>query len=264
MLLEYGSYGCVYHPGQQCDGTTDETQVTKLINRTFATNEIHISKRIKKIKKYNQYFVPIEKSCLISSSTVKKCKSLYSEPKFMLMTMPFLQSVPVDFTMKQYKELTDSIDILIRNKLVHFDIKKENIIFTPKPFLIDFGISLDMKKISLDSFYMYAPNNYTWPIDVHLLCFMAEHNWTLQNLETVCKDVCKYSPVLGKEYVNHCIQHYKFVVTVSRKECMKRLIKGWKTWDKYALTVLLLENHYTPEVMNCIHYDASKRLTVSA
>jgi hypothetical protein len=37
-----------------------------------------------------------------------------------------------------------------------------------------------------------------------------------------------------------------------------KLLEGWKTWDMYALTILLAKDHPN------LHYDASKRLTPAA
>ena len=41
-------------------------------------------------------------------------------------------------------------------------------------------------------------------------------------------------------------------------EVIDKLIEGWKTWDMYALTILLNQPHIN------LHYDASKRLTPTA
>lgn len=264
MLVAHGSFGCIYHPGQHCDGTLDKTHVSKIVNRKYAKREIDIGKRVKKIKNYKEYFVPILSSCLIQSSKVKRCKALYPEKSFMLMNMPFLKTERVDFDTSSFIALTHSIELLIKEKIVHFDIKIDNLIFTPEPRLIDFGISLDMKKLIAnisDYFYIYEPSEHTWPIDVHLLCYMMSHDWTQTKLEKVCHDVYKHSPVLDKKELVPCIQHYSYVVSLSRHDCIRRLLKGWKTWDMYALTVLLFEHEYNKDLEINLHYNSDKRLS---
>lgn len=229
--------------------------ISKIVN---TTREVIISNQIKKIPNYQDYFVPIESSCPIQSTKVKRCKSLSYETTFTLLTMPYLKPVDVPFDVTTYNTLTHAVERLIEHRLVHFDIKIENIIFTPKPFLVHFNISLDMNDINLSNF-IYYPKQYTWPIEVHLLCYTMHHTWTESQLEKVCKEVSRHSPVLPQEYASHCIQHYAFVWKLTRKEVIDKLIEGWKTWDMYALTILLIQ----PNHIN-LHYDASKRLTPSA
>jgi len=186
---------------------------------------------------------------------------LTHETTFTLLTMPFLRPVARLFDESIFNELTYAVELLIEHDVVHFDIKRENIITTPKAYLIDFGISLDMKHVDLPTFFfMYDPRQYIWPIEVHLLCYMIDHDWSESSLEKVCKEVCN-SPIATlheKQYVTKCIHHYAYVWKLPRKEVIAKLMKGWKTWDMYALTILLMKPHIN------LHYDASKRLTPAA
>ena len=69
---------------------------------------------------------------------------------------------------------------LLQNvKIVHFDLKGQNIIFDLKefaPIIIDFGLSLPMEKVKNDNlydyFYVYAPEYYVWPLEVHYLNYL--------------------------------------------------------------------------------------------
>lgn len=258
-MLSYGSYGCVYYPGTDCTGNTDATHVSKIVNTQYSFREIAIAKKVKEIPNYQDFFVPIETSCPIQSTKVKKCRALTYETTFTLLTMPYLKQANVPFDETTYNTLTYAIELLIEYNLVHFDIKQDNIIMTPKPYLIDFGISLDMEDVDLPTyFFIYDPRQYTWPIDVHLLCYMIDHNWTESMLEKICQEVCMYSPVLPKEYAAKCMKHYAYVWKLPRKEVIAKLLEGWKTWDMYALTILLAKDHLN------LHYDALKRLTPPA
>ena len=259
-MLSYGAYGCVYHPS--VDG--DNQVVSKVINREYASREIEISKRIKQIPNYKDSFVPIDSWFPIQSVKVKKCKSLYTEAKFMVLNMPYLVNVPSKFTKDTFNQLTQSIELLIKYDLVHFDIKEANILFTPKPMLIDYGISLDMKTLNYPkAFFMYEPNNYIWCIEVHLLCYkMEDLTWTKESIEKICQDTVKASPVLPPSYAKEAADFYSFLAEIPSIEGIKRLVQSWKTWDMYALTIILLKNGTGP--IENIHYDPSKRLTPAA
>jgi len=256
-MLSYGSYGCVYHPST--DG--DKQMVSKVVNREYSSKEIEISKRIKEIPNYKDYFVPIESWFPIQSVKIKKCKSLYTEAKFIVLNMPYLVSVPAKFTRAVFDTLTHSLELLIEHELVHFDIKESNILFTPKPFLIDYGISIDMKQLNYSkAFFMYEPSNYTWPIEVHLLCYkMEDLVWTKESITKICQEVANASPVLPSSYAKEAAHFYSFLADIPSIQGIERLIQSWKTWDLYALTIVLLKNGTGP--MENLHYDPSKRLT---
>ena len=49
-MLNYGSYGCVYYPGTDCNGNTDKTHVSKIVNTKYSAREIYISNKVKQIK----------------------------------------------------------------------------------------------------------------------------------------------------------------------------------------------------------------------
>ena len=260
-MLSYGSYGCVYYPGTDCNGEINKTDVSKIVNTKYSAREIAIGKKIKQIPNYQDFFVPVEKSCPIQSNKVKRCKALTYETTFTLLTMPYLKPVVSTFDRTAFNTLTYAIELLIEHKLVHFDIKLDNIIFTPKPYLIDFGISLDMSDVDLASyFFVYDPHQYIWPIEVHLLCYMIDQNWSEASLKKVCEKVCNspIKPLLQDDYKVKCIQHYSYVWKLPRKEVIAKLMEGWRTWDMYALTLLLSQPHAN------LHYDATKRLSPAA
>ena len=84
-----------------------------------------------------------------------------------------------------YTFLLHSIEILAKNEIVHFDLKNNNILFgldAKTPLIIDFGISIDMSKLINKAtrnkylgeyFYVYAPQYYIWPLEVHFINFLG-------------------------------------------------------------------------------------------
>lgn len=260
MLINEGGYGCIYYPNV-CN--TTGTYVSKVVNSTVATRELYISRLIKKIPNYKDYFIPVVSSCKVQSKKINpKCKALRKETTFVALQMPMIKTVSVTVDLSYYLELIPYISKLIKAKIVHFDIKESNILFTPKPYIIDFGISLDMKHVSTDYFFTYEPKQYQWPIEVHLLCYMMRAPLHTDSLEQVCKEVYKQSPFLTN--VNECIRHYSFLLNCSKQEGIQRLIHGWKTWDMYGLTCMLFLNYDIPELRMNFHPDPKKRLTPRA
>jgi hypothetical protein len=124
-MLSYGSYGCVYYPGTDCNGEINKTDVSKIVNTRYSAREITMSNKIKQIPNYKEFFVPIETSCPIQSNKVQKCRALADETTFTLLTMPYLKQANVPFDETTYNTLTYAIELLIEHNLVHFDIKQE-------------------------------------------------------------------------------------------------------------------------------------------
>jgi hypothetical protein len=258
MLINEGGYGCIYYPG-----VCNTQGVSKVVNTYVAERELYMSSLIKKIPNYKDYFLPIVSSCKVQAKNIKrKCKALRKETSFVALQMPMIKTVPVKFDLPHFIELIPYISKLIKAKIVHFDLKESNILFTPKPYIIDFGISLDMKHVSPDYFFVYEPRQYQWPIEVHLLCYMMHSPLHKDSLERVCKEVYKHSPFLTN--VNECISHYSFLMTCSKQEGVRRLIHGWKTWDMYAITCMLFLNDEIPELKANLHPNPKRRLTPRA
>lgn len=262
-MIGEGGYGCVYL-GDPCEGSSHGA--SKVVNTRAALREIANGKRIRKIPNYRQYFVPVESSCVVHSEKYKKtCKALRNTDDYRVLTFPYIHTVPVVFDRGKFIETLPHLAILIKAKMVHFDLKKENIMFTPNPLIIDFGISIDMKKVYQDlnlNFYVYSPSQYEWPIEVHLLCYGMNRELTPRSIEGVCREVYKRNPFL--QDVDGCIQHYSYLVRKYPNETIRRLMHGWKTWDLYALTLMLFHTEEVQALRANLHYNPKKRLSVSA
>ena len=248
--------------GNHCEGTSQG--VSKVINRESALREIANGKRIRKIPEYEHYFVPVESSCPVHSDGYKNCRALSKKNDYMVLTFPFISTVSTVFDRNAFIQSLPHLSKLVKAKMVHFDLKSDNVLLTPKPLFIDFGISIDMKKIKdLNyNFYVYEPEQSEWPIDVHLLCYGMDHRYTPRSIEKVCREVYKHNPFL--ENINECIQHYSFLSTCTGKEAVRRLLHGWKTWDLYALTLLLFHTEEVDALRPNLHYNPKNRLSIHA
>jgi serine/threonine protein kinase len=261
-MIGEGGYGCVYL-GNHCEGTSQGA--SKVVNRESALREIANGKRIRKIPDYQHFFVPVESSCTVHSIYYKKtCRGLNTN-NYMVLTFPFISTVPTVFDKTVFRQTLPHLSKLVKAKMVHFDLAAENILLTPKPLLIDFGISIDMKTVHKhlrDNFFTYEPEQSEWPIEVHLLCYAMDHRFTPTSIEKVCREVYKHNPFL--EDLDACIQHYSFLSTCTGKEAVRRLLHGWKTWDLYALTLLLFHTEEVDALRPNLHYNPKKRLSIAS
>ena len=226
--------------------------------------------------------------------------------------------VPVRYVILQMLEtyifLVSSIKLLVEKRIIHFDFTNNNIIYSPillSPILIDFGISIDMnnflpdstvqkggdlKKTALlekknkflkDSFYIYAPDVYIWPLEVHLICYLVNESdkLTLDSLKAICSEyVVKnvgfkiFSEHFKKQYVVGAVNYYKKFIKKSKDDIIEEFISYWETWDNYALGILnlrflryifqksffennLIVNLSQIALQNC-HYNPNKRETI--
>ena len=262
-MIGEGGYGCVY-TGNLCEET--QQGVSKVVNRRAGLREIANGKRIRRIRGYEDYFIPVESSCIVHTNKLQhKCKALRREETYLVLTMPFVRAVPRVFDRSAFVDTLPHLSKLVKAKMVHFDLKFDNVVFTPSPLILDFGISIDMKHVRhnlFQSFYVYSPEIYEWPIDVHLLCYMMEHELTPDAVEEVCRGVYERNPFLDN--VDECLHHYRFLNTCSREEAIRRLLHGWKTWDLYALTLMLFYHEEVPGLRANLHPNPKKRLSLSA
>lgn len=290
-LLSQGSFGCVYYPSLSCKGKPEQTKdyLSKLQKKDFnSENEKLIGKKIiKNIPDYKKHFVPILSYCDINLSEIdskelSKCNvvSKNETMRFELQKMKYVQSSllfsfidnssnprKIIFNMIElYSFIIHSIEILANNQIVHFDLKNDNILFSLQartPLLIDFGISIDMDKLLnpltrsqyLDNyFYVYAPQYYVWPLEVHFINYLV-HVKPTANLEEI-RQLCKkyvtenrgldvFSENFKKEYYKRAVQSLsKYADYTSKDTVIAELIQHYKTWDNYSISILYLRILY--------------------
>lgn len=214
--LSQGAYGCVFHPGFDCQGKIQSNKyITKLeVKKKSVIKEFDISEYIRKyIKNFNTMFAPILYYCpilvsKINKRSVEECDLIQTKDKLLYSTKirfvgkktlePYLFSLleekkDVSFFNKQLFEthiyLLNSIEKLIQNKIVHFDIKEDNIMYDNKqylPIIIDFGLSfrIDLLKSDLayqNAFIVFAPTCTWWCLEISIISFV------------VCKEYYRYN-----------------------------------------------------------------------
>lgn len=297
-LLNQGGFGCVYYPGINCKGKIKKSKssVSKLQKKTFSsTNEEDISNIIKKIPKYDNYFIPISKSCdvdvkNINPKLISKCNIVSSDDdaetdNYVLMEIPFVKNIPffelitnIDYEkneiflniIESYEFLLDAINILNKKNIVHFDLKGNNILFnktTDTPQIIDFGLSIPIKDIDSKNikkyFYIYSPDYYIWPLEVHVICFLlhgdgdggdsGDDKYTLTKKDAYKiaekfvsgnKALRIYSETFKNLYLDACKKELDKYVGVNTEKTIKDLQKFYKSWDNYAISIIYLKMYH--------------------
>lgn len=276
-LISQGGFGCVYYPGIKCNGSIDlnKKYLSKLQKKDFnSKNEIDISRVVKTIPHYQSFFVPIHSHCDINLSQISPhllsdCEVIsgHNEMKYILMRIQYVQnrfffSFLMDYTKRHivlniielYSYLLNSIKKLLKKKIVHFDLKNENILFdiqTNNPLIIDFGISINMDTLHpsnyLDYFYTFSPKYYIWPLEVHFINFILHEKnvATKKDVEKLCdvfvdnnKGLVIFSKGFIKKYRQSCVSYLSRFISKPGNDCIEELLQYYTTWDNYAISIL--------------------------
>ena len=208
-LLGQGGYGCVFHPAILCKKRkkkiNKEKFVTKIQRKNkSSTNEFDISRKIKKIPFYKNYFVPVDHQCNINIQALNidtedfnRCETFKKSDnsKYVSMQLRKINGVEMidyikDFHKRTFflKNITNSyghlligIKNLADNGIIHFDLKFQNIMYSfdsNLPLIIDYGLSIDITKVREKlTQYFYTSGIYTpWCLEIHLLNYLLNNN----------------------------------------------------------------------------------------
>jgi len=301
-LLRQGGYGCLYYPGITCSGAVSKTKfATKLQqNSPNTTNEINIGKMIMKIPNYELYFVPVIKSCPIKLKAIhirerelSKCRVINkkngngnrTDTDYILMTLPYIPNKTFDslfatnkntnkdiniISIKNtiitlidtYTTLLDEIGMLLKNNIVHLDVKAENILYNTKlnmVQMIDFGISIPIANLTNENskayFYVYGPDYYLWAFEVHVINFLLHKSvdtdtgavLTSDHITQIVNDIVKYNKVLTflsasfiDDYKEASITYLSTYIGMDKYKIINELVKTYETWDNFSLSILYL------------------------
>ena len=281
-LLSQGGFGCVYFPSIDCNGksTHNKKIVTKLQRHNFnSDNEEEIGKILMKIPDYMSFFLPVTQVCdidlrKIDKKLVAQCEIVGdADQDYVLMSIPYVPNKPffsilsdtagtkkkVMLTLTDtFTYLNQAVKHMLSKQVVHFDLKGDNILYntnTNDPQVIDFGISIPMAKVNdknmREYFYVYAPEYYVWPLEVHVINYIlhnTETELTSDDVDIICdtfstsnKALEVFSESFRNLYKNACIEELKKFVGSDRDKTVYSLMSNYKTWDNYAVSVIYLK-----------------------
>jgi len=272
-IIGQGSFGCIYHPGMTCNHEPlDAKYITKIhaTNEQTAKNEIAVSKKIQKIPDYISYFSPVLESCKVNlakvnKEEVEKCtfikediktkrpltyittKIRYISGKTLLNYIEDKTNITILYFL--YDKLCKSVDKLIEQNIVHFDLRENNMIVTKQgqPIIIDFGISIDFstikKKHMRRIFYAYTTKYKPWCIEIVLISYMVHQNITEVSVNKAMEifDEVMQTNNFGnipylKEALSKYREHFK-----TQKITIENMLSTYKRWDYYSVAIMLIQ-----------------------
>ena len=280
-LVNEGGFGCLYFPSINCDGSksNDKNSISKLQLINFnSINEIYIGKLIQKIPNFQLFFRPTLSFCKLNIGNLqdKKFKDcnlingLNHNKNFMLTNQFYIDSVSFNqifleyikypgyqflIFIETYRYLLYSLDLLVINKIIHMDIKKQNILYSKSvknPILIDFGISIPIEKVNKKNikkyFYVFAPKYSIWALEIHFINYLL-HKGELN--ESKVKDILNeyyennsafslFSDDFKQNYILAGFNYYKQFIGKSKEYTVNYLMKYYYTWDLFSLSILYL------------------------
>ncbi len=285
-LLSEGGYGCVFFPSINCNGSSMKTKkyVSKIQKYDkSAKNEIKIGKKIKEIRTYNLFFVPVLKYCKVDVGSIEdkdinKCTILKKNPtkNYVVMKIKYINGSPfLDYIIKNknnsqilrniinsYNHLLLCLEKLISRNIIHYDLKSENIMFNTRlelPHILDFGISIDLSTFDFssidsklrDSFYVYAPEYYTWPLEVHYMSYLLHESEEPSNdrlLDMADRYVegnkaltKNFSPRFLEKFKTKCYEQLIYYKSLGLQKALEKILSFWKTFDNYSLSIVFLK-----------------------
>ena len=195
-----------------------------------------------------------------------------------------------------FKQLLNSIRILIDNNIVHNNINFDNI-FADKHdtiLLANFKYSIDLINPNMDTYIKhfitaYDPTYIEWPIEIHLLSYLItnkQQSLSSYNIEMVINDVLKHNNILSNfgdnfvsSYKQESLNYFKKYVNQPYNFILTDMIGFASTWDNYALSLvylrILIGIHkrigiknkfiilFMKLLVNNIHLNPIKRLSVN-
>ena len=325
-MISEGGYGCIFLPYITCKGKTTRNfnYISKIEEKNFSSeNEINIGKIIKNIPRFYYYFVPAIYHCDINVSEFKnteinKCRLLKNSKEktpFIMLKMPFIgykkQIISYsDYIIQKlndrelllniidsYQHLLFSAELLVNNSICHFDLNENNILFSQvrnTPLIIDFGLSIPIKTLKPDDytnyFYIYIPEYYYWPLEIHYINFLLHENNepTYQDIVTMAKRYTENNKPLTQNFSKSFLQEYETLCVEVldsyrlKSEQVEDLLAFWQGWDNYALSIMYLRilfylnitekgvsytentfvSSFTEILLQNIHPDPRRRLTI--
>lgn len=309
-FIGQGAYGCVYKQNLTCANDKNANKKPKIkdyltkvhMKKENAKSEVEVSEMIRHIKNYERYFSPVLESCTASlaemtKSDIEKCKLVKDpESKYFTTKVKFIVGNTMDDYIDKFNSLSKSkssspkrrhekiiylceylekgVKILNKNGIVHFDLKESNVIVdeTDRPIIIDFGLSIILKKLVTqkdfaDAFYYFtydkAEMRYEpWCVEIALLSYLSQQR---DFEEVMSKEDADKAIEIANNYIDAVLPveptNAGFIIEANIKEykdgkqanidkfvgkkvrdLVDELMKTHDKWDKYAIGIMMMNN----------------------
>ncbi len=305
-LIGQGAYGCVYKKNLTCSNNHPKKKNTKEyltkvhMKKDNAKSEVEVSALIKQINNFDRYFSPVLESCSanlaeINKTDIEKCNFIKDTTvKYYTTKVKYVVGNSMDEYIKKLFDLSKNekinksamkrqydkivylcdylekgIKILNENEIVHFDLKESNIIVdtTDRPIIIDFGLSVNIKKLLTqkdfaDAFYYFSYDKDDmkydpWCVEIALISYLSQqHEFEEKITEVISKRIIEIAnryidavELTTTWFINeNDIKEYKEkkrklvskYVGKTCRELVNEIMKTYDKWDIYSIGVMLM------------------------
>jgi serine/threonine protein kinase len=275
IFLSKGSYGCVYSPPINCDKKSlikyDESFVGKIFGKD---NDMIDEKKqydiLRKVDPKSEFTVKLQQSCAISlknfsASDLKKstCK-LRANQKYHQIIMKRGITIDEYYKKRSFKISTDIhkmmnlVDGLIqfsKHKLIHRDIKPDNLIhMNDKFYFIDYGMMTTFNKVfSKTELYLMKASYIYFPPEF-LLYTTNQLNTYVSNIPTSIKNLLSRVNVSSTNELDKELNNLLEIKITAKKP--QRDVNKIDIFS-FGITFLQMMSNYRSEeyAMNSLHQD---------
>ena len=102
-----------------------------------------------------------------------------------------------------------------------------------------------------DSFYVYAPEYYTWPLEVHYMSYLLHESEDPSNdrlLDMADRYVegnkaltKNFSPGFLEKFKTRCYEQLIYYKSLGLQKAIEKILSFWKTFDNYSLSIVFLK-----------------------
>ena len=322
-FLYEGSYSCVYHPSPLCHRLIEQIKKNALKNPEDNNNyvgkmilpqdsfiEWKNAKKIFKMDPLQEYFIyPVQVCENVPVRTSTKCHLIKKGQKIHALYIPYEPHTLLDYVIKRKKKipmkewismlyhLMQGLNLLHDHKMIHQDIKINNVLVTKGELLkwIDFGISMNAKDIFniekngfyLHTEYVFHPPEYRYfsryyyiEKKIEQANFFADHEWYMLHFtvaEINVRNIDLYRIFYDYEsYKKEMGELFKTLKGKTKEELQTLFTQQVDKVDVYGLGLMLLHVYpyievnktetsqlYFTMIKNMIHPNIFKRYTTS-
>jgi hypothetical protein len=270
--MEINKDSCVYYYLKDNNKPKKKKTINKIVTLDFfVKNELTNIEKIKSINDYKKYYYFCENNSELLLTEIDENQNYFNTRvnneillKFLDTELIYLKnylksslSRPKIYILKliyNFQQLLKSINMLLEKGIVHNFINLDTIVIGQNdlPMITNFAYSLDVsRQLDLKPFFLEYDQTYIeWPPEFHILSFFITNklnSLSRSNIENIINTVVDNHIILKtfgenfvKSYKDEAIDYFKKYINLSYDEILKDVLKFYKTWDNYALSILYL------------------------
>ena len=228
-------------------------------NNFFSMNEIRIANKIRELDGIQRFYIFDSAKHL----KIGEIGSYHLDPNIVksnanriLLTFPKLDLVYFDAYLSSlssskkyiyqliegYRYLLGSIGLLVSNQIIHNGLNCNTIVINKEnPILTNFSKSINLQDSGFNwsQYFLLRKLDRFCPVEFYLLQYQVTNNQELSmyNIETIIKE---FSKDCLKD-VNLDFSYFTKYTNKTFSNNLLEVLKYWKTWDNYALSMVYLE-----------------------